>query len=194
MKSAHILDVAAIYGSKTLAGTVAGKAFFPKLLEVAADMPVGAVLAIDFRKTDLVTASFFRSSFKPLRDYARRQADFYLVYVCRERATIEEVQAYAEDVADAFLFADIDATGEFAHPFLVGTIESKQLAALVALGELGEADAPTLLKKFPDPSVSSSNAWNNRLAALSEKGLVIERVEGRSKVYRPILKEIRLGL
>lgn len=194
MKPFLVLDAAALFGSKTLAGTVSGKALLPKILEAASSMLPGSILAIDFRKTDLVTASFFRACFKAVRDYARRQADFFVVFVCRERTTIEEVEAYANDVGDAFVFADLDAKGDLAKPFLVGALESKQLATFFALTEVGEADAPTLLRKFPDPSVNSSNAWSNRLAALSDKGLISERSEGRSKIYRLIFKEIRLGL
>ncbi|MBG9388377.1 hypothetical protein [Caenimonas aquaedulcis] len=195
MNPATVIDVQVLYGSKTLAGTGAGKAFLPKLIEQCASVPAQALAAVDLRKTDLVTASFFRSSFKALRDYGRNQADFYVVHLCRDKATIEEVAAYAGDVSDAFLFGDIDGHGEIVRPFLVGALDDKQRRALDAITELGEADASTLFSRYPEnPPLSTSAAWSNRLAALSQKGLICERVDGRSKFYRPIFKEIRHGV
>jgi len=195
MKPTIVIDVQALFGSKTLAGTGAGKAFLPRLIEQCASVPAQGLAAMDMRKTDLVTASFFRSSFKALRDYGRNQADFYVVHLCRDKATLEEVTAYADDVSDAFLFGDIDGHGEIVRPSLVGALEDKQQRALDAVNELGEADAATLFARYPeDPPLSTSAAWSNRLAALSQKGLVCERIEGRSKFYRPIFKEIRHGV
>jgi hypothetical protein len=195
MKPDLTLDMHALYGAKTLAGTGAGRALFPRLLEASAALPPQATLALDFRKTDLVTASFFRASFKTLRDHGRKNADFFVIHICLDRASIEEVAAYANDVADAFLFADLDQHGEFVRPFLVGALEEKQKRTLNALVEIGEADASTLFTRYPEePPLSTSAAWSNRLAALSQKGLVTERVEGRSKYYRPIFRDIRHGL
>jgi hypothetical protein len=195
MKPDLILDVYAMYGAKTLAGTGAGKAFLPKLIEVSTSVASQGVIAVDLRKTDLVTASFFRASFKAFRDYGRNHEDFLVIHVCRDKASIEEVTAYANDVADAFLFADLDEGGDVVRPFLVGVLEEKQKRALNALTEIGEADASTLFSRYPeDPPLSTSAAWSNRLAALSQKGLVRERIEGRSKYYWPIFKDIRYGL
>lgn len=195
MKPDWIFDVAALYGAKTLAGTGAGKAFLPKLIEATASASQQALVAVDLRKTDLVTASFFRASFKALRDYGRNHADFLLVHICRDKASIEEVTAYAQDVADTFLFADLDGNGDVVRPFLVGVLEDKQKRTLKALAEIGEADAATLFQRFPEnPPLSTSAAWSNRLAALSQKGLVYERVDGRSKYYRPISTDIVHGL
>lgn len=195
MKSDLILDVHAMYGAKTLAGTGAGKTFLPKLIEASASVAAQGVIAIDLRKTDLVTASFFRASFKAFRDYGRKHEDFFVVHICTDKASIEEVTAYAQDVGDAFLFADLDENANVVRPFLVGVLDQKQERTLNALAEIGEADAPTLFSSFPeDPPLSTSAAWSNRLAALSQKGLVRERIEGRSKFYWPILKGIQYGL
>lgn len=195
MNSPIVLDIHALYGSKTLAGTGAGKAFLPKLLEQSVSFPSQALVAVDFRKTDLVTASFFRSSFKAFRDHARGAADFFPVFICREKATLEEVTAYAEDVGDVFAFADLDGKNEFVRPFLIGKLEDKQERALRSLGEVGESDAASLFLKFPEtPPLSTSAAWSNRLAALSTKGLLAERTEGRSKFFKPIFKELRHGI
>lgn len=195
MKTTIVIDIHALYGSKTLAGTGAGKAFLPKLLEQSASFPSQALVAVDFRKTDLVTASFFRASFKAFRDHARGEADFFPVFICLEKSTLEEVAAYAEDVGDVFAFADLDGKNEFVRPFLVGRLDEKQDRALGLLAEMGESDAASLFLRFPEtPPLSTSAAWSNRLAALSAKGLVAERSEGRSKLFKPIFKELRHGI
>lgn len=194
MKPHYLLDISELYGSKTLAGTGAGKAFLPRLLQEAS-FPSQAIVAVDFRKTDLVTASFFRMSFKAFRDYARNQADFFPVYICKNKATLEEVEAYADDIGDAFLFAELDRNGEMVRPHLVGKLDEKQIRTLQALTEVGESDAAGLFTKYPEtPPLSTSAAWSNRLASLASKGLITERAVGRSKLFKPILKEIRHGI
>lgn len=194
MKPHFLLDVFELYGSQTLAGTGAGKAFLPILLQ-AASFPSQAIVAVDFRRTDLVTASFFRMSFKAFRDYARNQADFFPVHICKNKATLEEVEAYADDVGDVFLFAELDAKGELVKPHLVGTLDEKQVRTLRALEEIVESDAAGLFTKFPEtPPLATSAAWSNRLASLAAKGLVSEKTVGRSKLFKPILKEIRHGV
>lgn len=194
-KDPTVLDIKALYGAKTLAGTGAGKAFLSKLLVATSKCPRQTLVAFDLRKADLVTASFFRASFKAFRDFARSEADLFPIHICRNEATLEEVAAYADDVGDVFLFADLTEHHEIVDPFLVGRLDDKQERALRALAEVGEADAAALFSKYPEhPPLATSAAWSNRLAALASKGLVIERIEGRSKYFRPIREGIRYGL
>jgi hypothetical protein len=190
-----IVDIHALYGGKTLAGTGAGKSFFAKLLEATGDLNQGTIVGFDLRKTDLVTASFFRVSFKAFRDHARSTTGVYPVHICTSGPTLEEVKAYADDVRDAFIFGDLDDRSELRAPFIIGPMEEKQARTLMYLEDLGEADAATMYTRYPEvPPLTSSAAWSNRLASLANKGLVVERSEGRSKIYRPIAKGIRYGL
>ena len=190
-----IVDIHALYGGKTLAGTGAGKSFFAKLLEATGELNQGTIVGFDLRKTDLVTASFFRVSFKAFRDHARSSTGVYPVHICTNGPTLEEVKAYADDVRDAFIFGDLDDKHELRTPFIVGPLEEKQARTLMYLEDMGEADAATMYTRHPEvPPLTSSAAWSNRLASLANKGLVVERSEGRSKIYRPIAKGIRYGL
>lgn len=187
------LSVASLYGQPSLAGSKNGEAFFPKLLSETAGRGA-TVVAFDFSGLELVTASFFRTAFRAFRDYARKTSGHYPLFVNANEQTLEEITPFAEDVGDVFIFAKLTKNGEIRGATLVGRLDEKQATTLNALAELGgEADAGTLLERFPEnPSISAA-AWSNRLAALAGKGLVLERLEGRIKKYRLITKDLRYG-
>ena len=195
MKPSTVLDIHSIFGQEILAGSGAGKVCLGKLIEATLTVPPESLIALDLRKTELVTASFFRTSFKAFRDYVAGNGRFGLIHLCKGQSTIEEVTAYADDLGDAFLFGDINKQSEITDAFLIGKLDAKQKRTLIALSELGEADAATLFNKYPEqPALATSAAWSNRLASLASKCLVSERLEGRSKLYRPLVEGIRHGV
>lgn len=188
------VPIAPLYGQPTLAGSKNGEAFFPKLLAETAGRAAGTVVAFDFSDIELVTASFFRSAFRTFRDYARKTSGLYPLFVNANEQTLDEVTPFAEDVGDVFIFAKLPKKGEIQGATLVGRLDDKQARTLNALVELrGEGDAGTLLERFPETPAISAAAWSNRLAALAAKGLVIERLEGRTKKYKLITKGLRYG-
>jgi hypothetical protein len=70
---------------------------------------------------------------------------------------------------------------------ILGEVDPKQRVALESVRLLGEADAATLQKRFADENVGVT-AWNNRLAALSAKGILVATQRGRAKSYRLVLE------
>lgn len=188
------VPIASRYGQPMLAGSKNGEAFFPKLLSETAGRAAGSVVAFDFSGIELVTASFFRTAFRAFRDYARKIAELYPVFVNANEQTLEEITPFAEDVGDVFIFAKLTKNGEIQSAILVGRLDEKQARTLNALADLGgESDAGTLLERFPETPSISAAAWSNRLAALAGKGLVLERLEGRIKKYKLITKDLRYG-
>lgn len=193
MKPALLVDIKSLYGQAVLSGSKNGEAFLPKLLDAAKHQPQDVVVALDFGKLELVTASFFRTAFRAFRDYARNGASIYPMCANANEDTLEEIRHFADDVGDAFLFGSLDKGGAITEAFVVGRLEDKQAKTLSTLIELGEADAGQLYKEHPDPNVSSSAAWSNRLAALAAKGFLVERLEGRVKRYQTIHKNLSYG-
>jgi len=193
MKPNFIVEVRDLYGNATLAGSINGASFFPKMLKATAGVSRDSVVAFDLKKVDLVTASFFRAAFMAYRDHARSAISLYPVIANANAATKEEAEFFAESANDALVFATLTKSGELVDPVLLGKLDDKQEKTLVALVKLKEADAGRLLEQFPEKPPVSSAAWSNRLASLAAKGIVVERLEGRTKKYRPILEGIAYG-
>jgi hypothetical protein len=67
-------------------------------------------------------------------------------------------------------------------------LDEKQRVTLEAVVDAKEADAGTLQHRFRKSDEIGITGWNNRLAALVAKGLLIETQKGRGKLYRPVLE------
>lgn len=193
MKPTLIINIQSLYGEVTLAGATSGQAFLPKLIEATKGTPRDAVLALDFSKVDIVTASFFRSAFRAFRDYARSTALVYPVLANVNAATREEITFFAEGSGDVFLIATLGKSGELSAPRVLGRLDPKQAHTLNAVVQLGEADAGQLRGAYPEQPPVSSAAWSNRLAVLAARGFILETLVGRSKRFRPILKGLSYG-
>lgn len=193
MKPNAVLDIFTLYGGATLAGATSGQAFLSKLVDLAGGVPRDALVALDFTKVDIVTASFFRSAFRAFRDYARSTAFIYPVLINTNAVTREEIAFFAEGSSDSFLLATLSKSGDLSSPLVLGRLDPKQATALQAVVALGEADAGELRAAYPEDPPVSSAAWSNRLAVLSAKGFVIERLVGRSKRFRPIIEGLSYG-
>ena len=86
------------------------------------------------------------------------------------------------------LACTIDADGNPQNVEPIGRLEKVQkrtFELVVEKGEIGAVEAQSL---FPEETATIT-AWNNRLAALAERGLVVELSRGRLKFYRPVLME-----
>ena len=193
MKPTIVLDIRTLYGAATLAGATSGQAFFSKLVDAVNGVQRDALVALDFAKVDIVTASFFRSAFRAFRDYARSTAAIYPVLVNANVATKEEIHFFAEGSGDGFLLATLGKDGELTSAHILGRLDPKQSMALRALVELGEADAGELRTAYAEDPPISSAAWSSRLAVLLAKGFVTERLVGRTKRFRPILEGMTDG-
>lgn len=187
----EVISVAELYGDTTLAGASNGQAFLSKLISSTAATPPTTLLVLDFSRIEVVTASFFRSAIRAFRDYVRADRRLYLICANANHVIREEAAYFAREAGDAFLFAKFKESN-FSDVQLLGRLDEKQARAFNAVIRCAETDAVQLKQEFPDEDVKSSGAWSNRLAALSAKGLLLERIEGRVKKYRPILGGINL--
>jgi hypothetical protein len=76
---------------------------------------------------------------------------------------------------------------------VLGVLEEAQRETLTALVKCIEASASELHERFPSTPAVQVTAWNNRLAALASKGIVLEVRSGREKRYRLVAEELEHG-
>jgi hypothetical protein len=141
---------------------------------------------IDFTGVEVVTASFLRESVFAFRDYCRRFAStVYPVLANISEAIEEEVAFFAIETGDAVWVCELQEDGTVENMRLIGrqSLEAGQQRALEYIEQHGHASAPDL--RNIDKTVGPT-AWNNRLAALSGKGLLVEERQGKTKIFRTV--------
>ena len=87
------------------------------------------------------------------------------------------------------LHCSLDANGNARAPTLLGNLEPKQQITFDLVRKKGETDAKELLRSHHETDRVRHTAWNNRLAALEKLGILVELNDGRSKRYRPLMKD-----
>lgn len=177
-----------------LATSPLGKKVFSAIIAEIPSAPGSSTpFYLDFVDVEVATTSFLRDSVVAFRDYVRLHLrHLYPVPANLSDAVREELRAFLVDHSDAIPTCNLSAKGQVTRPEVLGTLDGKQLATLQAVIEAGETDAPTLAQNASTENVGIT-AWNNRLAALSLKGLVIETAVGRAKRYRPVLENLKYG-
>lgn len=177
-----------------LAGALPGQKVFVEL--VAATKPPAApeVYFLDFSGVDVVTTSFLRESILTYRNHVRSHwSNVYPVVANLAARVREELEHFLIDRGDAIVVCDLDARDRVSNVNVIGRLDGKQHVTLLAVIEQGEVDAPTLAERFKADDAVLPTAWNNRLAALVTKGLLMEVSSGRGKRYRPVLERLRYG-
>ena len=92
----------------------------------------------------------------------------------------EELHSFLKDRNDAYLACVLDSSGNVREADPLGQIDGKQGGALRAVLELGASDAPSLREHVGEDVAAT--AWNNRLLALTDKGILIEVSTGRNNI------------
>jgi hypothetical protein len=113
-----------------------------------------------------------------------------VLFVNASENSVDEAEIVADQTADAFVFAAL-RNGELINGRVVGYLGEKEALTLRLVTELGEADARRVRDRSGE--TTGPTVWNNRLSSLSEKGILVERNEGRTKLYRPVIGEIVYG-
>jgi hypothetical protein len=178
--------------SGVLAGSIEGQKVFAALLQKTAMPSTPEVCFLDFARIDVATTSFLRDSVIAYRNHAR--STWPSVYpVCANLAprVKEELHSFLKERGDAFVICARDANGHVSDVELIGQLDGKQGVALRGVLDLGESDAPALRAHVGEDVAAT--AWNNRLVALTDKGILIEVSTGRNKRYRPVLEGLRYG-
>ena len=85
------------------------------------------------------------------------------------------------------MLCSLDDAKRSSAPRLLGDLDPKQQITFDLVREHRMTDAAQLARDCQDiEHPISQNAWNNRLAALSKLGIIVESNSGRTKYYSPL--------
>jgi autonomous glycyl radical cofactor GrcA len=177
-------------GDAVLAGSLEGRDFLSRMIQRTGREPgePEAVL-LDFSAIEIATSSFLREAVVRLRDMLRgRRSNFYPIIANANDAVTEELTMLLHDHGDALLSCTTNSKGQPVNVEPIGRMEGIQQRTFELIRERGEIGAVEARDLFPEETATVT-AWNNRFAALAERGLVIELSRGRLKRYRAVLKE-----
>lgn len=184
----HIMD------DPILAGAGNGKSAFAALLAVVNSEPAEpSPLFIDLSGVEIATASFLREAVFGLKNYMRTIDSLHYPAVANAKAAVlDELAVIAEARRDAIAVCDLDDEGSALNARIIGDLDAKQALTLKLVIDMNGADAAGLMERYGEAEkTTSTTAWNNRLAALANRGLIREFARGRAKYYRPIFEETR---
>ncbi|SMF24419.1 hypothetical protein SAMN02982989_3229 [Xaviernesmea oryzae] len=181
-----IFDLAG--GKSILTGSLPGRKVLADLIAAVQPEASGEIVFLDFAGIEVATSSFLRECVVGFRDFARSgQANLYPVLVNAGASVVEELDFFARQRGDVFWLCTRDHAGALADIKLVGELEPVLRATFEHIKRLGEATAPQLAALGEDEGIKPT-AWNNRLASLAAKGLVVERRVGKTKNFTPLLE------
>ncbi len=122
------------------------------------------------------------------RDFARQSLpNVYPVVANMIPVVAEELDFFVRARGDVIWSCDLDAEDRVVGARLIGDLDPAQRSTFNAVIELGAITAPELAARFSQQGIGPT-AWNNRLSALATKGLLVERKQGRSKSFSPLLE------
>jgi hypothetical protein len=172
-----------------LAGRLSGQRTFVAALEQLPELIEPALVVLDFKGVALATSSYLSAVLIPLRDHLRlRRQPGYAIAVNLSEKVREEVDEMLRRSGEVFLTCAMDAGGQISCVELCGKLDEKLEETLKLVTRKRETTAAQLHEESLDPV--GATAWNNRLASLAAKSLVVEILQGRTKRYRPVLEVV----
>ena len=181
-----------ILGSRSgiLAGAINGQKALANMLEQMKDEPAKPEeLFLDFSGVQVATASFLREAVFAFREKVRgRRSNFYPVVANATSAVEDELKVLVQSDNSVLMLCSLDRKGRPNKARLVGNLDAKQRLTF-DLVQKGVTNAGQLMREHGENEKVTQTAWNNRLAALTALGLVVEMNAGRAKKYRPLFGE-----
>jgi hypothetical protein len=174
-----------------LAGRLFGQRAFVSALEQLPELAEPALVILDFSGVDFATSSYLSAVLIPLRDHLRlRRQPGYAVAANLSEKVREEVEEMLRRSGDVFLTCVMDARGQISGAELCGKLDEKLEETLKLVSRKRETTAAQLHEESHALDPVGATAWNNRLASLAAKCLVVEILQGRTKRYRPVLEVV----
>jgi len=188
----HMME---LVGGAVLAGAVSGRKALAKLIELTDQEPlVPEPVFLDFAGVDVATASFLRETVLAYRDTVRRRrSNFYPVIANANALVEEELKVLVTSDGNVLMLCALDENNHPHEPRLLGKLDPKQRLTFDLVQRRHETDAAELMREYGENEGVKQTAWNNRLSALANRGLVVELSEGRAKRYRPLLAGATYG-
>ncbi|MGA9866940.1 MAG: hypothetical protein WBQ75_10945 [Acetobacteraceae bacterium] len=174
-----------------LAKALTGRNMLHKLLARTETEPADPEpVFLDFGDVDVATASFLRECVLGYRDAMRhRRSNLYAIVSNPNDAVEEELGDLLRERGDAMLVCSVKDGERISALRLIGGLDPKHRQTFERVVQLGGTDAATLIREHGGDETVTRTAWNNRLSALADLGLVIEESHGRAKRYLPVLRE-----
>jgi hypothetical protein len=186
------IEMVKVGGSAVLAGALNGKATLSRLVGATpAEPPEPEPVFLDFAGVSVATASFLRESVLAFRDLVRgRRSTFYPVIANPNEDVLDELTELMRARGDVLIACKRDDEGCVAETCLIGELDPKQRITFDLVRKRGETDAGELMRAHGESEgLKHSTAWNNRLAALAARGLLMEVSKGRAKRYRTLFED-----
>ena len=182
----RLIDLAG--GQAVLSGAIPGRKLLSKLIAATRLSELPTITFLDFDRIEVATSSFLREAVVGFRDYARRSSpNVYPVVANLLPAVAEELEFFIRARSDALWSCELDTTDRVVSARLIGDLDPAQRSTFDAVIEFGAITAPELAARFAGQGIGPT-AWNNRLSALATKGLLVERKQGKSKSFSPLLE------
>ncbi|MDR4308494.1 hypothetical protein IHQ68_17890 [Chelatococcus sambhunathii] len=146
---------------------------------------------LDFSSVQVATASYLRESVLAFRDLVRgRRSTFYPVIANANDDVRDELKELMRLRGDVLMVCTLGPAGDVNMARLIGDLDPKQRMTFDLVHEHGETDAGELMRAYGESEgLKHTTAWNNRLAALAARGLLMEVSQGRAKRYRPLFED-----
>jgi hypothetical protein len=175
-------------GRDVLAGAARGKAMLGKLITAISSPAEPEAVFLDFKRVEVATASYLRESVLGYRDYCTTvERQLYPVVANANAVILEELDFVLKLHGDPLLICSVSTSGTVTESSVIGHLNQKESLTLDAVISAGEVDAAKLAAQHAATESIKITGWNNRLATLVAKGILMEVRRGRSKVYRPVL-------
>lgn len=183
------IEVHKVADTHILAGEFPGKSMYDRLRLQIPSVVDPLPLFLDFTDIEVITGSYIRESICKLKQYCREtNLSVYPVVANASEEVIEDLNLILTALNDAIIACNVDDSNRVSNIRVIGVLEEKQRVALDAVAKAKVVDASTLAAKYESREGIGATGWNNRLAGLVAKGVVIEVRKGRGKFYRPILE------
>jgi hypothetical protein len=174
---------------RVLAGAQAGRDLFAALVANTPASTEPTAWFLDFSGIEVATSSFLRESVIAYRDYTHTsRKNIYPVVANAKPAVLEELEFFLNQRRDAFWCCTLDAAGNCSNARVLGELDPIEKVTLQLVAQMGTASAPELATRERDASKIGPTGWNNRLASLGSKRLIVEHRTGKTKLFNALLE------
>lgn len=175
-------------GQTVLSGAISGRALLGALIAATPSVAAPTPAFLDFTDIQVATASFLREAVIGFRDFARHSLENIYPAVANLAPSItEELEFFVRSRGDVLWNCELGTGENVINARLIGELDPAQRSTFEAAIERGAITAPELAARFADQHIGPT-AWNNRLSALATKGLLVERKQGKTKSFSPLLE------
>lgn len=182
------IDIKELGGKNVLGGSIPGQLLFGKLISRVAIGPDSEPCFLDFGKIQLATSSYLRESVLAFQRWGIDRKPTLLTAIANINSeTQEELEVALADSGGAMWVCTL-ARGRIVGSSVIGKFDQMQRETFELVRARGEVDAPSLAREMINGRKVSQTAWNNRLAALASRGVLMERQHSKTKIYRLVLK------